>query len=103
MIQTKATGDDSAEKSGWQPIADAPKDGRTIIGAELYRWKKYKPDGQRQMKAAGRWQRYNGHGGWENSEAPEYWQHTFTNGDRSNEPTSPAVSMNQTSKHEVKP
>lgn len=35
------------------------------------RWKPYKPDGQRQMKAKGRWQRMNEYGGWENCEKPE--------------------------------
>jgi len=34
------------------------------------RWKPYKPDGKRQMKRAGRWQRMNDYGGYENCDAP---------------------------------
>lgn len=56
----------------WKPKSTAPTDGTTILGAEMYRFVKYKPKGQRQMKREGRWQKYNGYG-WENAEAPEYW------------------------------
>lgn len=35
------------------------------------RWKAYKPDGQRQMKKKGRWQRMNEYGGWDNCERPD--------------------------------
>jgi len=34
------------------------------------RWRPYKPDGKRQMKRAGRWQRMNDYGGYENCDAP---------------------------------
>lgn len=39
-----------------------------------YRWKPYKPDGARQMKAQGRWQRAEGAGDfvrWSNCPAPD--------------------------------
>ena len=47
----------------------AVKEGYAV---EVYpvRWKPYKPDGQRQMKAKGRWQRMNEYGGWWNCEKP---------------------------------
>lgn len=56
-------------------IAEYPKDGRafTLLVPVQYRWKKYKPDGQRQMKAAGRWQKATSNGdwfSWENCEPP---------------------------------
>lgn len=41
--------------------------------AQSYRWEPYKPDGQRQMKAKGRWQRQVGSGDywrWENCDRP---------------------------------
>lgn len=41
-------------------------DVRTVTS---YRWLAYKPDGARQMKAAGRWQRATEHG-WENATLP---------------------------------
>ena len=40
---------------------------------QAYRWEPYKPDGQRQMKAKGRWQRQVGSGDywrWENCDRP---------------------------------
>ena len=63
----------------WRPtsaLAINPKittyiDVRTIT---TYRWKTYKPDGQRQMKAQGRWQRATGSGDavkWENCSTPD--------------------------------
>lgn len=59
-------------------MADFPKDGssftvETIVHA-TYRWLKYKPDGARQMKKPGRWQKMVWHGDyykWENCEDPE--------------------------------
>ena len=56
----------------WKPIADSPKDGTVICGAELYRWLKYKPGAPKGLRGKGRWQRWNGYG-WENAEPPEYW------------------------------
>lgn len=38
------------------------------------RWKAYKPQGQKQMKRKGRWQRMNEYAGWDNCETPsEIW------------------------------
>lgn len=34
------------------------------------RWKRYKPQGARQMGRLGRWQRMNEYGGWDNCAAP---------------------------------
>lgn len=59
--------------SEWMDIATAPKDGTPIRGAEFYRYQPYKPEGRRQMRVAGRWQRKTEYG-WENSAAPESWQ-----------------------------
>jgi hypothetical protein len=36
------------------------------------RWKPYKPEGQRQMKRKGRWQRMSEYGGWENCDTPNH-------------------------------
>lgn len=36
------------------------------------RWQPYKPDGQRQMRAKGRWQRMNDYSGWDNCEKPNF-------------------------------
>jgi len=51
----------------------APKDGKMFYVRRLcgpYRWKKYKPEGAKQMKAEGRWQESNEYGGWENCDEP---------------------------------
>src|ERR1700689_1669353 len=51
-----------------------------------YRWKQYKPDGQRQMKAKGRWQRETGTGHfphWVNCPPPVgEWRLNATEGPR---------------------
>ena len=60
----------------WLPIESAPKDGTEILGGELYRYLPYKPDGRRQMRADGRWQRWNGTR-YENCEAPSHFQPLF--------------------------
>ena len=59
--------------SPWRDIETAPKDGTPVEGSEMYRYLPYKPEGRRQMKADGRWQRWNGYG-WENSEPPHGWK-----------------------------
>ena len=60
----------------WQPIETAPKDvvieGR-VIDTRPYRWKSYSPQARRQMHKAGRWQRMNDYGGWENCDPPQDW------------------------------
>lgn len=65
-------GSSAAAATEWRDIATAPKNGTPIVGAELYRYLPYKPEGVRQMKRHGRWQRWNGYG-WDNSEPPESW------------------------------
>jgi hypothetical protein len=58
---------------GWQDISTAPKDGTPIVVGHLVRYLPYKPDGQRQMKAEGRWQEWNGYG-WSNIDwVPTQW------------------------------
>ena len=56
----------------WRPIAEAPRDGTPIVGAETYRYQPYKPDGRRQMRSAGRWQRATEYG-WHNDNPPAAW------------------------------
>lgn len=41
-----------------------------VRSVNLYRWCPYKPDGARQMRKAGRWQKHTGHA-FENAELPE--------------------------------
>lgn len=66
-----------AQDRRWRPISEAPVDGTWIEvrqEPDLYRWLAYKPDGARQMKKAGRWQRCVWRGDyfkWENAELPE--------------------------------
>jgi len=60
-------------RPAWREDAP-PEDGTYILGAVTYRYKAYKPDGQRQMRAKGRWQKAVGmYGKWENCERPERW------------------------------
>lgn len=56
----------------WVPGSQAPTDGRHILGSVSYRYLHYKPDGRRQMKAEGRWQRATEYG-WENCGGPPEW------------------------------
>lgn len=58
-------------------MSEFPKDGSTFIveaiDRQAYRWAKYKPDGARQMKKPGRWQKQVWSGDyfkWENCEEP---------------------------------
>lgn len=56
-------------------VAEIERSGKRWHGEapQVYRWEPYKPDGQRQMKAKGRWQRQVGSGEywrWENCERP---------------------------------
>ena len=97
MIQTKATGDDGAEKSGehlYQPedcrvehLGEITlKDGRIFMGAIVTF-----PVSPPRLPISVVW---NG---------DPVRMVLRTNVDLSDEPARPAVSMNQTSKHEVKP
>lgn len=59
-------------------MADFPKDGSTFTTSQVvhtdYRWKKYKPQGARQMGQPGRWQKRVWSGDyfrWENCSEPE--------------------------------
>ncbi|PRD42077.1 hypothetical protein C5748_18135 [Phyllobacterium phragmitis] len=59
-------------------MTNYPKDGSTFVTVKevhtAYRWKAYKPDGARQMKKPGRWQKQVWHSDffkWENCEDPE--------------------------------
>jgi hypothetical protein len=76
----------------WRPGVEAPTDGRHIIGPTTFRYLKYKPDGQRQMKRDGRWQRASEYG-WENCHSPpEWWQHVpkeWPNGQPRSNPDQP--------------
>ena len=60
-------------EDGWQPIETAPEVPGTYINVRSvtsYRWLEYKKDGQRQMRARGRWQRAT-EWGWENCSKPD--------------------------------
>lgn len=64
-------------KDPWRPIEEAPKDGTPIVGAETYRYQPYKPDGVRQKRQPGRWQRLvNEYGRWANEAPPAAWMPT---------------------------
>lgn len=59
----------------WKPLADGEPDGLRVPHIlvrhdEMYRYLRYRPDGVRQMKKPGRWQKFNGHG-WDNAAFPE--------------------------------
>ena len=52
----------------------APKDGTLIATLQTMRWTVYKPNSEMVRRfgpTAGRWQKANGFGGWENCETPE--------------------------------
>lgn len=59
----------------WKPTSEAPTapgtyiDVLRITDVTTYRWLAYKPDGARQMRAKGRWQRATEYG-WENAPLP---------------------------------
>lgn len=56
-------------------MTDPPIKEGYFVSVVPIRWKRYKPDGQRQMKALGRWQIMNEWGGWNNCEFPsEVWE-----------------------------
>lgn len=64
---------DTPKTTPWRPTSEAPTVPGTYIKVRTtntYRWLEYKPDGQRQMKAKGRWQRATEYG-WENAPLPE--------------------------------
>jgi hypothetical protein len=59
----------------WRPMSEAPELPGTYINVRTtttntYRWLAYKPDGARQMRAKGRWQRATEYG-WENCSKPD--------------------------------
>jgi hypothetical protein len=62
----------SGDRDDWKPTSEAPQQPGTYVDVRTtttYRWLAYKPDGARQMKAPGRWQRATEHG-WENAPLP---------------------------------
>lgn len=64
-------------EEGWRPMSEVPTDGKPIKVRVVttYKWTPYKPDGQRQMKAKGRWQTLRSeYGGWINADLPEEGQ-----------------------------
>lgn len=60
----------------WKSMSELTIDPKTTVYIDVrevttYRWKPYKPDGARQMRATGRWQRTVGeYGKWENCSQP---------------------------------
>ena len=68
-----------SDERNWQPTSALTINRKVTTCVDVrtvttYRWKPYKPDGQRQMKAQGRWQRAAGSGDyakWENCSAPD--------------------------------
>ena len=70
--EARAIAAEEALKAGWS--TDAPPMRRDawieVRGVDVYRWLPYKPDGARQMKKAGRWQKHDGYG-FTNAELPE--------------------------------
>lgn len=66
---------DDATAADWRPISELPGAGIMYVNVRVttvttYRWKPYKPDGARQMRAKGRWQRARDPDGWENAKLP---------------------------------
>lgn len=70
-----------AAPQGWQPpdVESIEKSGKRWHGEDVrvvsVRWEPYKPDGQRQMKAKGRWQEQVGSGDywrWQNCDRPAF-------------------------------
>lgn len=66
---------DDAPPAEWRPTSELkPTDTMYINVREVtvttYRWKPYKPDGARQMRAKGRWQHARGLDGRENAKLP---------------------------------
>ena len=63
----------------WKPSSERTIDRTKTVYIDVreittYRWKPYKPDGQRQMKAQGRWQKATGIGDyttWTNCAVPD--------------------------------
>lgn len=61
------------ETPAWRPMSEAPEVPGTYINVRSvtsYRWLAYKPDGARQMRAKGRWQRAT-EWGWQNCDKPD--------------------------------
>src|SRR5689334_22073781 len=65
VLEQEPTLSSSALGVEWQPIETAPRDGTPVLGGVTYRYLPYKPEGKRQMKSDGRWQRATDYG-WEN-------------------------------------
>jgi hypothetical protein len=64
---------------GWRPITELKEPAQdaddfpflTVRVEETWRWQPYKPEGARQMKRRGRWQKFTGYG-FENCDLPEF-------------------------------